>query len=157
MAQGAGFNFHVSSVALSEKLIGLNDPMSVAFVAEGVNGNGIDPSDPNVGDNLPNLSDYTEVSGGTYAAKALIAQATSRVAGLNQMTATPFTGANKWDSDPAGPTNIKTALLYVTATGECLAGWDLTPDNGSTPVSLAAGPINLNFGSGSGVVYRAQA
>ena len=53
MPQGAMYLFNAASVALSEKVIGYDDPMRVDFISEGHN-NGIDVGQTGAGaDDLP--------------------------------------------------------------------------------------------------------
>ena len=154
MAQGTFYEFYALSEALTNKSIGLADAMQVRLISEGHNA-GIAPTDNDAG-NVPLIGSYTEVTGTGYALKTLISQAVARVNGVTTMSASPFTVGNKWDSNPAGPANVKSAILEVIATGRCLGYWDLTSDDGVTPVSLQAGPISLNFGSGSGAIMVSQ-
>jgi hypothetical protein len=68
-------------------------------------------------------------------------------------TATHTNGLVQWAQDNAGPTNIKTAVLYdnntdFTPSRPGVAFIDLTEDGGSTAVSLASSGIDITFGTG---------
>lgn len=91
----------------------------------------------------PNIADFTEVTGGTYAAKTGLTLSWTEAAG----TATLALQANQtWTSDAAGPTDIRKALIYQTTGGAALGYVDMTAD-GTTPISLQAGDITINSGT----------
>ena len=93
MAEGSYYEFYALSEAMTNKSIGLSDPMRVRLISEGHN-NGIAVTDEDLG-NVPLASNYTEVSGTGYALKTLISQNVTRSNGITTMSASPFTVGNK--------------------------------------------------------------
>lgn len=95
-----------------------------------------------------NVSSSEVSAGGGYTAGG---QALSSVSWTQTTGTATFTAADlTWTSAGSGdPTTIKTAVLYSdTATNkDCLCFWDMTADAGTTPISLLAGDVHLNFPS----------
>ena len=53
-----------------------------------------------------------------------------------------------WTQHASGPTNIKTAVLYINDANDYAIGFiDMTTDNGTTAISLADGDITVQFGA----------
>lgn len=91
----------------------------------------------------PNIADFTQVTGGTYAAKTGLTLNWTEAAG----TATLALGANQtWSQDGAGPIDIRKALVYQTTGGAAACYIDMTAD-GTTPISLQDGDITINAGT----------
>ena len=95
----------------------------------------------------PDSGDYTEVTGTGYTAGGEAVTVTwSQSAG----TATfATTSAAAWTQNGAGPTDIRTALLYNTThagTNDAICYIDMTAD-GTTPISLQDGDITINAGT----------
>lgn len=98
-------------------------------------------------DATPELADYTECSGGTYAAQAVANQDYTLSANETDFVGDSVTFAQDAVS---GPQDCYYAVLYKdTAPYKCLQFWDLTEDGGTTPLSLRDAPIVINFGSGT--------
>lgn len=95
----------------------------------------------------PDFADYTEVTGTGYTAGGNAATLTwTEVGG----TATLALSTNvSWTQNGAGPTDIRTALLYNTThagTNDAICYIDMTAD-GTTPISLQDGDITINSGT----------
>ena len=88
----------------------------------------------------PNISDFTEVTGGSYAAK------TGLTLGWSSAGVLSLSGDQTWAQDASGPTDIRKALIHLTTGGAALGYVDLT-DDGSTPVSTQDGPITISAGN----------
>lgn len=53
-----------------------------------------------------------------------------------------------WSQHASGPTNIKTAVLYIDDANDYAVGFiDMTTDSGTTAISLADGDITVAFGA----------
>lgn len=53
-----------------------------------------------------------------------------------------------WLQHASGPTNIKTAVIYIDDANDYAVGFvDMTADGGTTAISLADGDITLSFGA----------
>ena len=53
-----------------------------------------------------------------------------------------------WSQHASGPTNIKTAVLYIDDANDYAIGFiDMTTDSGTTAISLADGDITVSFGA----------
>lgn len=91
----------------------------------------------------PTLSDFTEVSGGSYVSVT----ATVSISRSLGVTTIDITNNPVWSQDGSGPTNIKAALIYNdTSTGDQGVGFiDMTTDSGTTAVSMQAGDVSLTF------------
>lgn len=104
-------------------------------------------------DASPDVSDYTEVSGGTYVKKTLANQDYTLVAAIATFVADAIT----WAQDAAsGPIDCYQVLIVLDG-AQCMAFIDLTLDGGVTPLSLKAAPIGINFGSGTNAIFTAEA
>lgn len=103
-----------------------------------------------------NFSQFTEVTGSGYTA------------GGNNVTNT-FTRSNEtstlqvantsWSQDASGPADIRCAVLYNSQAGvvgndDVLTVIDLTSD-GTTPISLQTGALNVNFSTNPTVTTAA--
>lgn len=102
----------------------------------------------------PELADYTECSGGTYAAIALANQDFT----LSGATATFIADAIEWAKDAvSGPTDCYQMIIYIDdGAYRCFAFMDLTLDGGTTPLSLQDAAIGVNFGAGTGAILTAE-
>lgn len=98
---------------------------------------------PVVTQTTPTLSDFTVVSGGSYAN----VNATVSISRTGAQTTIDITNNPTWSQDGSGPTNIRAALIYnnTDATDKCVGFIDMTTDNGTTPVSMQAGDVSLTF------------
>ena len=92
------------------------------------------------------LSQFTEVVGTGYTAGGEISNATwdrtNNVTDLNMANV-------GWAQNAAGPTDIRTAVVYdddasLAGSEDIITVIDLTTD-GTTPVSLVAGALNINL------------
>ena len=91
----------------------------------------------------PNLSDFTEVTAGGGYSTGGIALTTSYTEAAG--TATFDSSTNPvWTAAAGSPTNIVSGLV-VNAANNAVAFVDLTVDGGSTPISLVAGDITVNW------------
>lgn len=53
-----------------------------------------------------------------------------------------------WTTNASGPTNIKTAILYIDDANDYAVGFiDMTTDGGTTALSLADGDITVTLGA----------
>jgi len=100
----------------------------------------------------PELGDYTECSGGTYAAQAIANQDIDDNDDYYYAVADAVT----FDKDAAsGPTDCYQAILYVDDNPyPCVAFIELTLDAGTTPLSLQDAAIVLSFGSGTRRIFK---
>ena len=98
---------------------------------------------PVVTQSTPQLGDYTECSGGSYASVS----ATISISRSSAQTTIDVTNNPVWSQDGSGPTDIVAALIYNnTDAGKKAVGFiDMTVDGGSTPVSMQAGDVSLTF------------
>lgn len=98
------------------------------------------------------LASFTEVSGGTYAAKTLSSVTWTRSGAVATLDAADLTGASQWAIDASGPTDIRCALFYdETAGNAALMVVDLTADAGVTPVSLQSDAVAITLNA-SGIL-----
>ena len=100
-----------------------------------------------IADATPDSADYTEVTGTGYTAGGATVTCTWTEAGGTATFATTTNAA--WTQNGAGPTDIRTALLYNTThagTNDAIAYIDMT-SNGTTPISLVDGDITINSGT----------
>lgn len=103
----------------------------------------------------PKKADYTEVSGGTYAEITLANQDFT----LSGAIATFVADALSWAQDAgSGPTDCYQVLIYLDDGPDynAVAFIDLTLDGGTTPLSLQAAPIGVNFGSGTDAIFTSE-
>ena len=92
----------------------------------------------------PNLSDFTEVSNGGGYTTAGIDLTESWTRSVKVATFDD-SGSPDWTASAGSPTNIVAALVIKTSTGAAAAFIDMTVDGGSTPISLVAGDINIDW------------
>ena len=98
-----------------------------------------------------NISQFTEVStAGTSYTGAQNTTGTWTRAALSDQTNLQA-GNVSWAQDASGPVDIRCAVLHNTAAGvvgngDVITVVDMTAD-GTTPVSLQAGALNVNFAS----------
>jgi hypothetical protein len=85
------------------------------------------------------LASFTEVSGGSYAAKACA------VTWTRSGSKSTLQAANvSWGLDASGPQDIRTAALVNVTQSTAITVTDLTTD-GTTPLDNQAAPINVNY------------
>ena len=91
----------------------------------------------------PTLSDFTVVTGGSYAN----VNATVAISRTLAQTTIDITNNPTWAQDGSGPTNIRAALIYnnTDASDKAVGFIDMTTDSGTTPVSMQAGDVSLTF------------
>jgi len=85
------------------------------------------------------LVDFTEVSGGVYAAKACPVTWT-RSGGKTTLQASDVS----WAQDGAGPQDVRCAILVNTTAVAVLTVVDMTLD-GTTPIDNQVAPISVNY------------
>lgn len=105
--------------------------------------------------NFTNISQFTKVTGGSYADQPNNPTWT-RAGDVSTLQAANVGFAQ----DAAGPEDIRTAVLFNTQAGvvgndDVVTVVDLTTD-GTTPISLRTGAININFGSSPTLVNQRQ-
>ncbi len=85
------------------------------------------------------LVSFTEVTGGSYAAKA------SPVTWVRSGSKSTLQASSvSWALDPSGPQDARCAILVNTTAGTVETVTDLTTD-GTTPLDNQAAPINVNY------------
>lgn len=140
MAQGTLTLFEEYSKTIGDGSHSLGtDSFKVMLITEAV-GTGITAADA-----TPDSSDYTEVSGTGYTAGGEAITLTWTETG-GTSTLAVSSGNTVWSYNAAGPTNIKTALIYNTShagTNDAIAFIDMTDDGGTTPISLQDGDITI--------------
>ena len=154
MAQGTLTVFNAAAESIGEKLIDLeNDTFFMAFTSTVPS---TSASDPRWGSGGSTNLSTDEVSGTNYTAGGNTLGAGSNV--LSGAVATfDLADPAQWVTDGSGPTNIKSAIIYDnTDAGKRAWAWiDMTTDGGTTPVSLAAGNIDVAINaSGVSTVTR---
>lgn len=89
------------------------------------------------------FSQFTEVTGGTYAAQTPT-RSWTRSGGKSTLQL----GNVSWSTDPANPQDVRTAVVYnpVAASNDLITVVDLTAD-GTTPIDLQTDPLVVNFAS----------
>lgn len=106
---------------------------------------------PSAADLTPDSSDYTEVTaGGGYSAGGIALSTTFTEAGGVATLSSSTTPS--WTAGAGSPTNIVAALVYNTShsgSNDAIGFIDMTTDAGSTPVSLVAGDVIINWNGGS--------
>ncbi len=138
MAQGDFVLFEELSLTISGKIDFTNSTFKIALITNAVIAA--------AGDLTPVLGDYTQVSGAGYTAggEALAAKVWAEVAGVATFddTGTPSVS---WTKNGSGPTNIYQGIVYddTSALDECVGFIDMTPDGGTTPISLQSGVITI--------------
>lgn len=105
---------------------------------------------PVITQTTPTLGDFTEVAGAGYAAIDIqTGQSLTVVSGPTYKYDSSVNPA--WSQNGSGPTDIIAALIYnSTVSDRAIAFVDMTVDGGSTPVSLVAGNVSINWNA-SGV------
>ena len=98
---------------------------------------------PVITQTTPTLSDFTVVTGGSYASVT----ATVSISRVLAQTTIDITNNPTWSQDGSGPTNIRAALIYndTDASDKAVGFIDMTTDSGTTPVSMQAGDVSLTF------------
>ena len=102
------------------------------------------------------LADYTECSGGTYAAQALANQDFT----LSADTATMVCDDITFDKDAgAGPVDCYQGLVYLDDGPDynAIGFVELTVDAGTTPLSLQDAAIVLSVGAGTSKLFEVEA
>lgn len=145
MAQGTLALFELFAKHIGDKSHDLDvatDVYKVMLVSEQVGGT------PTIapGDASPDSSDYTEVVGTNYAAGGeTITISWTEAAGVATWQVT--SGTITWSQHAAGPTDIKTAVIYNSShlgANDAIGFVDMTAD-GTTAVSLVDGDVTLTF------------
>lgn len=142
MAQGTLLfldNFSESLNKGNHNLAPANDVIKCMLISEGIG---------SVTTSSVDSSAFTEVSGTNYTAGGETLTMT-----LSETTGTTTLGSSvnpSWTQNGAGPTDIKTALIYNTTAGseDLIAYIDMTTDAGTTAISLVAGNISITFAAG---------
>ena len=90
-----------------------------------------------------NFTQFTEVTGGAYAA-----QAPTKSWTRSGSKSTLQLGNLLWSTDPANPQDARIAVVYnpTAASNNVVTIVDLTAD-GSTPIDMQTDPIAINFAS----------
>lgn len=142
MAQGTLLfvdNFSESLSKGNHNLAAAQDVIKVMLVSEGI---------ASVLTSSVDSSTFTEVTGTGYTAGG-----ETLVNTLSETGGTTTFGSSvnpSWTQNGAGPTNIRTALIYnSTAVSEDLIAYiDMTVDAGTTAISLQSGDISIAFTGG---------
>ena len=108
---------------------------------------------PTAGTSPNDLSDFTEVSGGTsYVAGGAEINSGMAVTSVSGSTYKWDSSVNpSWTQDGSGPTNIIAALVYNTVSSTGIGYIDMTTDGGTTPISLQAGNVSITWNA-SGIL-----
>ncbi len=101
---------------------------------------------PTASTTTPRVSDFTEVTGTNYTAggETVSSSDVTAVSGSTYK----FDGDDvSWTQDASGPTDIYYGIVYNdTQANDMAIGFiDMTTDSGTTPISLAAGNISINW------------
>lgn len=149
MAQGdlTLFNEFRSQVLQAEHDLNATDTIKVALINN--------TTVPTASTTTPTLADFTQVTGTNYTAggETVTTPVVANVSGATYK----FDGDNvSWTQNAGGPTDIYYAILYndTNATDMAIAFIDMTVDSGTTPISLAAGNISINWNA-SGIFLQA--
>jgi hypothetical protein len=146
MAQGdfTLFNEFSTQLLQGEHDLNATDTIKVALITNG--------TVPSASTTTPTFSDFTEVSGTNYTTGGK--EVTSPVVAAVSGSTYKFDGDNvSWTQNAAGPTDVYYGILYNDTNGTDMAiGFiDMTTDGGTTPISLAAGNISINWNA-SGIL-----
>ena len=140
MAQGdfTLFNEFSEQLLIGEHDLNATDTVKVALVTNA--------TVPSASTTTPTLADFTEVTGTNYTAggATISTPVVSNVSGSTYK----FDGDNvSWTQNAAGPTDVYYGIVYNDAQASDMAiGFiDMTTDGGTTPISLAAGNIAINW------------
>jgi len=149
MAQGdlTLFNEFRTQVLEGEHDLNATDTIKVALITNA--------TVPTASTTTPVLADFTEVTGTNYTAGG--ATVTTPVVTNVSGPTYKFDGDNiSWTQNGAGPTDIYYAILYndTQAADMAIAFIDMTVDSGTTPISLAAGNVAINWNA-SGIFLQA--
>jgi len=149
MAQGDLVLFNELSKQLLEGEHDLNatDTVKVALIDNS--------TVPTASTTTPTLADFTEVTGTNYTSGG--ATISSPVVANVSGSTYRFDGDNvSWTQNAGGPTDIYYGVIYNDTNGSDMAiGFvDMTTDGGTTPISLAAGNISINWNA-SGILTLA--
>ena len=149
MAQGdlTLFNEFRSQVLQGEHDLNATDTIKVALITNAVV--------PTASTTTPTLADFTQVTGTNYTAggATITTPVVSNVSGATYK----FDGDNvSWTQNASGPTDIYYGIIYndTNASDMAIAFIDMTVDSGTTPISLAAGNIAINWNA-SGIFLQA--
>lgn len=149
MAQGdlTLFNEFSNQLLTGEHDLNATDTVKVALITN--------TTVPTASTASPTLSDFTQVTGTNYTAggETINSAATSNVSGSTYK----FDGDNvSWTQNAGGPTNIYYGIIYndTNASDMAIGFVDMTTDGGTTPISLAAGNISINWNA-SGILTLA--
>lgn len=103
---------------------------------------------PTAAQATPDSADFTEVSGTNYSAGGIVVTATWIEVGG---TATFATTSNaQWIQSATAPSDIYYAIIYNQShagTTDAVGFIDMTPDGGTSPISLISGDITVNAGT----------
>lgn len=140
MAQGdfTLFNEFSQQLLIGEHDLNATDTIKLALITNAVV--------PTASTTTPTLSDFTQVTGTNYTAGG--ATVTTPVVSVVSGSTYKFDGDNvSWTQNAGGPTNIYYGILYNdTQAADMAIGFiDMTTDSGTTPISLAAGNISVNW------------
>jgi len=148
MAQGTLTVFSDFMVAFLEAKMDLETAaLKVAFVSDSQATWTKATADPRWGaGGTTNLS-TNEVSGTNYTAGGNAA-ANPSVTETGNVATYDADDPATWVQHASGPTNIKTAILYIDDANDYAIGFiDMTTDSGTTPLSLVDGDITVQFGA----------
>jgi hypothetical protein len=143
MAQGTVTLFEEFSLKIADgthDLSSATGTWKVALLSD-VIGTGITAADVD-----PDISDYTQVTGGTSytAGGETVAQTWTEAGGTATFEIT--TATTTWTQDASGPTNINTALIYDDSlVGNNAIGFMDMRDGGTTAISLQDGDITITW------------
>lgn len=145
MAQGdfTLFNEFSNQLMTGEHDLNATDTIKLALVTNA--------TVPTASTTTPTLADFTEVSGTNYTSggETVTSPVTENVSGSTYR----FDGDNvSWTQNAGGPTDVYYGILYndTNASDMAIGFIDMTTDSGTTPISLAAGNISVNWNA-SGV------
>ena len=149
MAQGdlTLFNEFSGQLGMGEHDLNATDEISVALVTNAVV--------PTASTTTPTFDDFTEVSGTNYTARG--AEVTTPTFTQVSGSTYKFDGDNvSWTQNAGGPTDIYYGVIFNEdqAADMAIGFIDMTVDGGTTPISLAAGNISINWNA-SGVFILA--
>lgn len=139
MAQGDSKIFNDFQKKLGEGSYNLSTAgLSISFVA-----NQYSAVDENVVN--PNISSFTKLSGGNFAADTALSGITwNRV---NNVTTLDYADLATIAKDPSNPTTIKTALIHFTVGGDLYKAVDLTTD-GVTSINVTDNDFDYTVNAG---------
>ena len=132
------FNEYSGQLGAGEHDLNAADTIQCALVTNAVV--------PTASTTTPTYSDFTEVSGTNYTAKGdeITTPTFTQVSGSTYK----FDGDNvSWTQNAGGPTDIYYGIIFndTNASDMAIGFIDMTVDGGTTPISLAAGNISVNW------------